>query len=69
MSISQERVFGFSSIRNVPINICPKVKRYEDTDTLRLLKELLRINGLSVTSFRVWIRIPCGYYVHHRRNE
>jgi hypothetical protein len=37
MSIAQGRVFGFRSIRKVPVNICLKVNTSEDTDILRIV--------------------------------
>jgi len=47
MSIAQERILGLKSSLEGPINICPKVKRYEDIGILKLLTELLIINRFN----------------------
>jgi hypothetical protein len=54
---SSRKCFWAQLGSKVPINLCPKVNRY-DMDILRLLKELLRISGFhQLTSSRVGIRI------------
>lgn len=42
MLLAKGRVLGLILSGKAPINICPKVSRYEDVDILMLLTELLR---------------------------